>query len=74
VTSRFTIHQKCSTPSGAIRYTSRWSSSQRLAPRRRTMALVEVTASGISSSSAVKPTVMNGRLAMSFRISETSNT
>ena len=45
-------------------YTSRCSVCQRR-PSRRIILLVEVTASGISISSAVKPIVMYGRLAMS---------
>ena len=69
VMSFFTSHQKCNTPSAAIAYTSRCRSCQRLAPRRFTIALVEVTASGMSSTNALKPTVMKGRLATSLTIS-----
>ena len=37
------------------------------------MTFGDVTASGISSTNAAKPTVMNGRLPMSFSIAATSN-
>ncbi len=42
-------------------------------PSLRTIAFGEVTASGISSTNAANPTVMNGRLPMSLSIAATSN-
>ena len=54
-------------------YTSLWSICHRLAPSALTARLNEVAASGVSSRNAVKPTRMNGRLAMSLAMSGASN-
>ncbi len=53
----------------AAGYTSRCRFVQRFAPSRLIIFLVEVAASGTNSRRLAKPTVMNGRTAMSSKIS-----
>src|SRR5690606_33862114 len=55
--SVLTTHQKCSTASAATAYTTLCNRAQ-LRPSRLIQPLVEVMASGTSSSQAAKPTVM----------------
>src|SRR5215813_969006 len=62
VRSRFTSHQKCTTPAIALAYTNRWSASQRFPPSQRIEAAVDVSARGNIRVHAVIPAVIKGRL------------